>query len=706
MNDTDSALLSAAQTDSPPADFSERQEAAFQRLLSQYTCNMHLMAEHFPDVLEKLCQLELPCPLMVDESGEICISSPVFQGGLKEYRGQSRMFYEHFLNDKTAAYFDLSHYDPKSYETRKKEGNEHYFYKPFEAKYIDNLIEDQQKLVEQPRKNPPIRRILPVAMSLGTGFSFHLNWMVNDFDISHLIIIEPDLERLHLALFFVDLQAVMHSMSQPGKSVLLITASEKKYLSSSVMNKMRQYAPSYMMQYLRIYHDGHDKTFLKDFVQDLSDQMWSFFMGWGFIDDEVLSVYYTAVNHLNNLPLLLRPTIHGDDTPVFIVGSGPSLDGLVPLLKKNRERILLVSCGTSLSALKKNDIKPDLHIEIERTDYTAEVLKSSVGEEWLKDIPFVGTQLMSPNVYRMFKRKAGVLKESDTAARMMDPDRRYSHILTNPTCTNGGLHLLLELGFKNIYLAGIDVGFARADQHHAKSSLYYNNDGDKKTIAHVRKLTNSSMKSHLKVPGNFRKQVYTVRQFIFTRNVLSHTIFRYHDARVTNLNDGALINGAIPQRPSRFRATRKKADRKHLVDNIFANFSSQKHLNLKQRHGELVEQLDLLADDMDRLLTAASPCTVSESVNALSLLASYMNNPGVRNLPCINMVSGGIYIQSNICYRGLMLLNDDVLAAKCFRRFHVNLIQLLRRTRKTIAGIPVSQKTNKPNTATQELEHV
>ena len=54
------------------------------------------------------------------------------------------------------------------------------------------------------------------------------------------------------------------------------------------------------------------------------------------------------------------------EQPVFVVGNGPSLDSSLAFLKKNSDDIIIISCGTAIRALLKNNIKPDLHIEMER----------------------------------------------------------------------------------------------------------------------------------------------------------------------------------------------------------------------------------------------------------------------------------------------------------------------------------------------------
>ena len=92
--------------------------------------------------------------------------------------------------------------------------------------------------------------------------------------------------------------------------------------------------------------------------------------GWGFFEDEIIGVSHTLANLNAKFPVLKKPELVKNslnDYPVFIVANGPSLDDAIEFLKNNQDNIIIISCGTALRALLSNNIKPDIHIEMERT---------------------------------------------------------------------------------------------------------------------------------------------------------------------------------------------------------------------------------------------------------------------------------------------------------------------------------------------------
>ena len=44
-------------------------------------------------------------------------------------------------------------------------------------------------------------------------------------------------------------------------------------------------------------------------------------------------------------------------------------------LRENQDKIIIISCGTTLKALLKNNITPDIHVEMERTKYLIEYIE-------------------------------------------------------------------------------------------------------------------------------------------------------------------------------------------------------------------------------------------------------------------------------------------------------------------------------------------
>ena len=92
------------------------------------------------------------------------------------------------------------------------------------------------------------------------------------------------------------------------------------------------------------------------------------------------SVPFLLEKSKRNIPTYLL------DVPVFIVGNGPSLDYLIEVLREEKERVVIVSCGTALQALYQNGITPDYHAEIETNRSTFDWLTRINDKSYLKKI--------------------------------------------------------------------------------------------------------------------------------------------------------------------------------------------------------------------------------------------------------------------------------------------------------------------------------
>jgi hypothetical protein len=91
-------------------------------------------------------------------------------------------------------------------------------------------------------------------------------------------------------------------------------------------------------------------------------------MGWGFFDDSLIALSHSMRNIERGVPFFKKNkkiSQKHQNVPVFIIGSGPSLDESLPFIKENKERAILISCGSAISALHKHGITPDIEVQIE-----------------------------------------------------------------------------------------------------------------------------------------------------------------------------------------------------------------------------------------------------------------------------------------------------------------------------------------------------
>ena len=114
--------------------------------------------------------------------------------------------------------------------------------------------------------------------------------------------------------------------------------------------------------------------------------------GWGFFDDNIISISHCVENVRKNLPFLITGKSldeNWSNIPVFVVGNGPSLDMAIDTLKKLQDNVIILSCGSALSALHKAGIRPDIHVQVERTKLVPDSHRLLNDADYLKDILFL-----------------------------------------------------------------------------------------------------------------------------------------------------------------------------------------------------------------------------------------------------------------------------------------------------------------------------
>lgn len=235
------------------------------------------------------------------------------------------------------------------------------------------------------------------------------------------------------------------------------------------------------------------------------------------------------------------------DVPVFIVGNGPSLDENYQYIKQHRQRVIVVSCGTALRSLYKLGITPDFHAEIEQNRATHSWVSQVDDKTWLKQIAFLSVSGVHPDTADMFKAVYLAFKDGESSVSFFRDTLQQKDIHVSslshayPTVSNFALDFFTDLGFKQLYLFGIDLGYIDVESHHSKHSAYYHKDGAGVMDA------NKVFASGLQVKGNFRAFVQTKPEFDFSRSIMEITIANATPGcSIYNCSDGAYIQGAVP----------------------------------------------------------------------------------------------------------------------------------------------------------------
>ena len=366
---------------------------------------------------------------------------------------------------------------------------------------------------------------------MGSGMGYHIDELCSQFSIRSIFIFEPDPDVFFATLHCADLcHWFEHCQQLGGELTFKIGGNEDEFVNE--VNSYFKREGFFNLPQMYLYrHYTSDKT--TDAFKLINEMAYRYKSGWGFCEDEIIGLSHSLSNvSSNKAHVLLEKTKNKNSTlPVFIIGNGPSLTADLEYIKSNQNNVIIISSGTALKPLLDYGIKPDMHVEQERPKSIYQWVKKVGHEEILKEIPLICLNTVYPGILALFKQPYVVLKAGDAGTSFISEyvSDKYSELFfCNPTVTNASSSIAIAMGFKNLYLFGLDYGFKSKDDHHAKGSVYQDIKGFK-------------LASHFKVAANFSGEVYTTRTFDFSRGVLELLLEKNPEVNCINASDGASI---------------------------------------------------------------------------------------------------------------------------------------------------------------------
>ncbi|MCJ8339789.1 MAG: DUF115 domain-containing protein [Pseudomonadales bacterium] len=410
----------------------------------------------------------------------------------------------------------------------------------------------------------------------GAGLCLQLQYVLNTLDVKNLTIFESDEDALFNSLYVVDWEQILGYFNRDGYSITVYNVTDNDE-NIRVINSLLKNKGYHRCSKIDTYfHYENDE------LRQLSNNLKFYFMnvlgGLGYFEDERLGLLHTLENVQKGMPISRNSlTMASDfcDKPVLVIGNGPSLDELEGFLKERLEQFIVISCGTALSTLVNKGIVPDIHVEQERITLVRDMLVEHTSQEQRDKLFFVGLNTCCPEVYELFNNTHMVMKPRDIGGdllKQVSDNKFFEMYECNPLVSNFGLGLAIMLGFKEIYLAGVDCGMIDTAKHHSKQSIYFNENEEKAPVFRKRAIHSAR--------GNFRDSVLTNPLFNNSR-IAIESILTCFNPNCYNLSDGAYIRGAEPK-PSDDVANFEKIENKasiiqRLLERSFENQTFDKH---------------------------------------------------------------------------------------------------------------------------------
>lgn len=471
---------------------------------------------------------------------------------------------------------------------------------------------------------------LNTMLFFSTGLGFDLEQLYLKGTVQHLLLIEPEPDVFYASLQLIDWASILKKAADNKLylSIIIEDDWQKIYDAVSVAAvAMGRHNMAGAYLYSAFYLEPYKELFAE--IKSLIN--YSYLSGFGFYDDSRYSLSHTLGNARNNVPFLASNRKlnkeHGQEKlPVFIIGNGPSLDNDLEFLAQNQDKALIVSCGSVLRALLKNNILPDVHVELERTAHVPYWIKNSADgvEDFfdkLKQITLIKASQVHPEVAQLFGKAGMFMKDTETGPSFINyalPGKGIALVpRVAPTCLHSAVTILVVMGFQNFYLFGTDMGSIDPEVHHSKDSNY---SKLKDEIGNKFKFDKNNGEVYASNLGD--KDVFSSGMYPSFKRELEKILVAWSEhfsGAVTfrNCSDGALIKGAEPCEKDSIifdEITDKKQCFSDVFDSFFSFYPGEHYDTLVSRLDQVKEQVAQVCDYAPSLI---HPVSSSEEIFAL-----------------------------------------------------------------------------------------
>lgn len=375
---------------------------------------------------------------------------------------------------------------------------------------------------------------------VGLGLGQHVRALVEKVSPRHVVLIEPIEEFAVHSMHALDWTALVQDCQARGTSIDVIVNFDPRAVQTELESLITRFGAYCMDGAYSFMHYQTDVTrAIARGFQELAG-MKSILQG--YYADEKLMIENTVANVSGDEFWMIDGDFQAPhDLPVFIVGSGPSLDGALETIRKWQDHAVIFCAGSALQSLLAAGIKPDFQIEKENNK-TTEARIHHIFERHGNGAPTFGVGLIAsttvqPTVVGLFDDTFLFHRDLLSSTRMFA--NGFNPVVgTGPFSANTALAAATVLGFRNVYLFGCDCGSVDREQHHAKNTVYHTRDG------------HASGHADMPVPvaANYGGQAWSNPYFLWSRWVFESMIVNAGIAAF-NCSDGVAIAGATPLRP-------------------------------------------------------------------------------------------------------------------------------------------------------------
>jgi hypothetical protein len=307
---------------------------------------------------------------------------------------------------------------------------------------------------------------------IGNGIFFKTLLESNEY-LKRVVLMEPELELFYVAFHFNDF-----SKSISENRLLLYDANNIDFAIATEITKVQQFKAYFKLYELHMVTDYYVDNYSKNiidvnlvFTKAITHSVTSH-------GNSTIDNLMGLEHHIENIPNIvdsipmLKLKDQKNSNLAVIVSLGPSLTKQLELLKKNQHYMTIIVPEAVLQVCYENGIKPDMVLSLERTDFTADLMKKT-SKEAMKDTNFLVVSLMHKKAIDEFKKgRLAVIQRPLMYCTFFKELFPWGYVGIGMSVSNMAVELAYILEYKNIVVIGQDLAYGRDGASHAEGNVF------------------------------------------------------------------------------------------------------------------------------------------------------------------------------------------------------------------------------------------
>lgn len=390
----------------------------------------------------------------------------------------------------------------------------------------------------------PVRPDCHFLFAMGVGLAGHFLDLCEISGCRALHVFDIDAEMLHHSLATTDWAQLISDLSARGVTLGMTVNADPMTLAHAAVTTAKLHDPTAADGFM--FFVQRPEPALLGTVHLIEREMGARYGDVGHFYDEMLMLKNAHANLSGGARIFDSSVAPAAGVPVFVVGSGPSLDDAMDDLKRCRDGAIVISCGSALRALLAAGVRPDFQIEIENI-LVRQTLTQLAAEFGLDGIVLAGAVSVEAAAAEMFENRIFFQRRHLVTYPFLANGSSECLHHTDPTVGNAGVAFGLALRPSTLYLFGLDLGVrVGAERHHAKDSYHYTDDDNLKAAP-------QDLIFDIEGPANFGGAARSSRGLHTARFGVEAAVSEAiadDGVPIFNCSDGVQIAMAAPKRPS------------------------------------------------------------------------------------------------------------------------------------------------------------